>query len=204
MGYLPKQQCQHHELEYKKNGDDCVSFKPNSTNIFVDHLVCDGSHGVSVGSLGQYPGEFDIVENVTVSNIQMLNAQNGVRIKSWAGPNVGSGLVRNIHYSNWQESNVDNPIIIDSCYMTNASVCAKYPSKVPTENVYISNINGTSSGNKKSVVVNLNCSPGGTCTNINLNDITLSPPAQDGPATYSCANVKVSGNAASLFDCTST
>jgi hypothetical protein len=26
----------------------------------------------------------------------MLNAQNGVRIKSWAGPNVGSGLVKNI------------------------------------------------------------------------------------------------------------
>src|SRR5882762_7220712 len=65
-------------------------------------------------------------------DIQMLNAQNGVRIKSWAGPNVGSGLVKNIcegapactvqykvltsiAYSHWQEDNIDNPVIIDSC-----------------------------------------------------------------------------------------
>lgn len=32
------------------NGDDCVSFKPNSTNMYVDHLICDGSHGVSVSN----------------------------------------------------------------------------------------------------------------------------------------------------------
>lgn len=34
------------------NGDDCVSFKPNSTNMLVQNLVCNGSHGISVGSLG--------------------------------------------------------------------------------------------------------------------------------------------------------
>lgn len=27
------------------NGDDCVSFKPNSSNILVENLYCDGSHG---------------------------------------------------------------------------------------------------------------------------------------------------------------
>ena len=39
--------------------EDCVSFKPNSTNILVQNLVCIGSHGISVGSLGQYVGEFE-------------------------------------------------------------------------------------------------------------------------------------------------
>lgn len=29
------------------------AFKPNSTNILVSHLFCNGSHGISVGSLGQ-------------------------------------------------------------------------------------------------------------------------------------------------------
>lgn len=48
------------------NGDDCVSFKPNSTEIVVQNLWCNGSHGISVGSLGQYVGETDIVENVYV------------------------------------------------------------------------------------------------------------------------------------------
>ncbi|KAI9343294.1 pectin lyase fold/virulence factor [Zopfochytrium polystomum] len=33
------------------SGDACLSFKPNSTNIVVQNLVCNGSHGVSVGSL---------------------------------------------------------------------------------------------------------------------------------------------------------
>lgn len=30
-----------------------TAFKPNSTNILVSNLFCNGSHGVSVGSLGQ-------------------------------------------------------------------------------------------------------------------------------------------------------
>ncbi len=41
------------------NGDDCVSFKPNSTNVVVQGLVCNGSHGISVGSLGQYIEEYE-------------------------------------------------------------------------------------------------------------------------------------------------
>lgn len=48
------------------NGDDCVSFKPNSTEMLVQNMHCNGSHGISVGSLGQYKGEVDIVENVYV------------------------------------------------------------------------------------------------------------------------------------------
>lgn len=53
---------------------DCVSFKPNSTNILVQNLHCNGSHGISVGSLGQYKGEVDIVQNVLIYNISMFNA----------------------------------------------------------------------------------------------------------------------------------
>ncbi len=43
------------------NGDDCVSFKPNRPNTLIQGLVCNGSHGISVGSIGQYINEFDIV-----------------------------------------------------------------------------------------------------------------------------------------------
>ncbi|KAG6920040.1 hypothetical protein DXG01_010108 [Tephrocybe rancida] len=95
------------------NGDDCVSFKPNSTNVLVSNLDCHGSHGISVGSLGQFSGVFDIVENVTAINIKMSNAQNGARIKAWAGPNVGGGRVKNITFQNFIESKVDHPVIID-------------------------------------------------------------------------------------------
>jgi galacturan 1,4-alpha-galacturonidase len=36
-------------------------------------MWCNGSHGISVGSLGQYIGEYDIVENVYVFNASMHN-----------------------------------------------------------------------------------------------------------------------------------
>lgn len=39
--------------------EDCVAFKPNSTNILIQNLICTGSHGISVGSLGQYVGQFE-------------------------------------------------------------------------------------------------------------------------------------------------
>lgn len=47
------------------NDDDCVSFKPNTTNVLVNHMHCNGSHGISVGSLGQYKNETDIVSGTT-------------------------------------------------------------------------------------------------------------------------------------------
>jgi hypothetical protein len=51
---------------YVFNDDDCVSFKPNSTNIVVQNMVCIGSHGISVGSLGQYLGEVDLAGESSV------------------------------------------------------------------------------------------------------------------------------------------
>ncbi|KAK7692025.1 hypothetical protein QCA50_005430 [Cerrena zonata] len=181
------------------NGDDCVSFKPNSTNILVSNLSCNGSHGISVGSLGQYAGEYDIVENVTATNIRMSNAQNGARIKAWAGKNVGSGIVKNITFEGFVETNVDNPVIIDQCYMTSDSDCAKDPSNTYIQDVWFNNISGTSSGKEKAVVVDLSCSPDGRCSNVNVNGITLSPPSKYGAASYSCQNVELSGNDAANF-----
>ncbi|KAK7001848.1 putative exopolygalacturonase X [Favolaschia claudopus] len=176
------------------NGDDCVSFKVNSTNIIVSNLNCTGSHGISVGSLGQFAGMFDIVENVTATNIHMSNAQNGARIKAWAGSGVGSGIVKNITFANFVESKVDNPVVIDQCYMTSASACAQFPSNTFIQDVFFTTISGTSSG---STVASLACSPGARCSDINVNNFSLSPPS--GTAKYTCQNVKLAGNAASLF-----
>ncbi|KII95596.1 glycoside hydrolase family 28 protein [Plicaturopsis crispa FD-325 SS-3] len=187
------------------NGDDCVSFKPNSTNILVSNLQCTGSHGISVGSLGQYSGEYDLVQNVLATGITMTNAQNGARIKAFAGKGVGSGLVKNVTFADFFESNVDNPLIIDQCYMTSATSCSEYPSNVYIQDIFFTNISGTSSGSEKSVVANLGCSPDQRCSNINVNDISLAPPSKYGNATYECQNVNVTGDAASDFgDCTVT
>ena len=43
----------------------------------------------------------------------MSNAQNGARIKAWAGPNVGAGIVRNITFQDFVVDAVDHPVVID-------------------------------------------------------------------------------------------
>lgn len=71
--------------------------------MLVENLVCDGSHGISVGSLGQYYGVADIVSDILVKNISMINVEHGARIKVFPGSNDtqsvsggGTGYVRNI------------------------------------------------------------------------------------------------------------
>ncbi|GAB1527692.1 hypothetical protein RhiTH_010880 [Rhizoctonia solani] len=83
------------------SGDDCFSFKGNSTYVNIENVYCQNSHGISVGSLAQYPGVLDIVEHVKVKNITFVgdggSSNNGARIKVWSGP-VGTAIVNDIHY----------------------------------------------------------------------------------------------------------
>ncbi|KAK4504503.1 hypothetical protein PRZ48_005419 [Zasmidium cellare] len=138
------------------NGDDCVSFKPNSTEILVQNLQCNGSHGISVGSLGQYVGETDIVENVLVQNITMSNASDMARIKVWPGSAAalsgdlqgggGTGRVSNIIYTDMTISNVDYAVEVTQCYgQKNFTLCNEYPSKLSIEGVKISGLKGSTS-----------------------------------------------------------
>ncbi|KAL0961308.1 hypothetical protein HGRIS_006267 [Hohenbuehelia grisea] len=176
------------------NGDDCVAFKPNATNVLISNLQCNGSHGISVGSLGQYDGIVDIVQNVTAINVRMSNAQNGARIKAWAGPGVGSGLVKNITFQNFNVDKVDNPIVIDQCYFTSAANCTAFPSNVYIEDIWFTNVTGVSSG---PLVAALSCSPDGRCNDINVNDFSVVPPS--GTPKLTCQNVDINGNAATQF-----
>lgn len=124
------------------NSDDCVSFKPNSTFITVKNLVCVGSHGVSVGSLGQYPGETDIVEHIYVHNVTMIDATYGARIKTWPGlaselsgelqGGGGLGRVHNITYKSMHVHNVTSLVLIDQCYgQSNVTLCEENPVSLP-------------------------------------------------------------------------
>ncbi|CAN9144711.1 unnamed protein product [Alternaria alternata] len=87
---------------------DCVSFKPNSTNVVIQGLDCTGSHGISVGSMGRCADETDIVQNLYLYNVSLTNASDSARIKVWPGIqtsfqtllNGGGGLrrIRNVTY----------------------------------------------------------------------------------------------------------
>jgi len=174
------------------NGDDCVSFKPNCTDMIVSNLWCNGSHGISVGSLGQYAGETDIVANVFVKNVTMLNAENGARIKVFGGSpdptstaGGGTGYVKNITFEDFYVYDVDSPIVIDQCYFTTAAECEEYPSTLSISDVHYINVYGTSSGADGSTVVSLVCSE--ECEDITATGTHLTAP--DGDATYTCQNI---------------
>jgi len=172
------------------NGDDCVSFKPNSTNILVENLSCTGSHGISVGSLGQYAGTQDIVQNVLVKNITMTNAENGARIKAFGGSSSatstsggGNGFAQNITFQDFHCVACDLPVVIDQCYETSASTCASFPSKILINDIHYINVSGT--GTKSREVVTLVCSD--ICSDITA--VGTSLVGMTGSSEYYCTNI---------------
>lgn len=183
------------------NGDDCVSFKPNSTSILVQNVYCNGSHGMSVGSLGQYVGEYDIVEDIYVYNISMNNAATGARIKVW--PNTpsalsgdlqgggGTGTVSNITFDTMYINNVDYAIQIDQCYgQDNTTLCLEYPSPLTISNIVIKNFTGTTSTKYDPEIASLACSSTTACSNVTVENINVLSPSGDNDAY--CLNLDTS------------
>lgn len=167
-----------------------MSLKPNSTNILITNLSCTGSHGISIGSLGEYAGTQDIVENVLIKNISMSNAENGARIKAFGGSasatsvkGGGSGYARNITFQDFKCNAVTLPIVINQCYETSASTCASYPSKVLISDIHYIDVTGT--GTKKAEVVSLVCSD--VCTDITATGTHLV--GTGGGSEYFCTNI---------------
>ncbi|RDW82695.1 exopolygalacturonase [Coleophoma cylindrospora] len=180
------------------NGDDCVSFKPNSTSIIVQNLSCNGSHGISVGSLGQYVGEYDIVKDVYVYNVSMHNATDGARIKVW--PNApsalsgdlqgggGSGMVDNITYDTMIIDKVDYAIEVDQCYgQSNLTLCLEYPSPLTITNIIFKNFTGKTTSKYSPEIGTFACSSETVCNNITATGINVLSPA--GVDEAYCLNV---------------
>jgi len=97
-------------------GDDCVSMRTGCSNIRVHDINCGPGHGISIGALGKDKTKA-CVSNVTVYDIAIQDALNGVRIKTWQG---GSGSLRDVYFPNIQVSNVEIPVVIDQFYYENA------------------------------------------------------------------------------------
>ncbi|KAI1081031.1 glycoside hydrolase family 28 protein [Whalleya microplaca] len=181
------------------NTDDCVSFKPNSTDVVVQNLVCIGSHGISIGSLGQYAGETDIVEDLYIYNISMTNASDGARIKVWPGVqtnfqhllNGGGGLghVRNVTYDLFGNFNNDRAITITQCYgQSNQTLCREYPANLTIEYITMKNMYGTTSVSLDPQAGTLVCSAPERCNNIRVKNVTVTVPSKEEPV-YECRNL---------------
>lgn len=82
------------------NQDDCLAVN-SGTDITFTGGYCSGGHGLSIGSVG---GRSDnVVDTVKILDSQIVNSDNGVRIKTVSG---ATGKVSGVTYSNIKLSNV--------------------------------------------------------------------------------------------------
>ena len=86
------------------NGDDGISPKANSTNLIIEDSTFYGG-AVALGSIGQYIGQYETIENVFIRNITYHGRFVPVYAKTWTGkqkgypPNGGGGglgVIRNV------------------------------------------------------------------------------------------------------------
>lgn len=164
-----------------------MSFKPNSTDVLIQNLDCSGSHGVSIGSLGQYPGVYDVVENIFVSNITLRGGGIGARIKVWpdmvAGDGDlmgggGSGHVRNCTWEDLKLERVEHAIEINQCYgQHDMDICLQHPAKLTIDDIVFRRFSGTTDDLYNPQIAALACSSADSCSNITATDINVTSPA---------------------------
>ncbi|KAJ1551471.1 hypothetical protein HK096_010506, partial [Nowakowskiella sp. JEL0078] len=96
------------------SGDDCIAVKNNVSFIEVANVICNHSHGLSIGSVG-IRGSFANISHVLIRDSIMYGNEttNGARVKTWDG---GSGSVSYIRFDNITLHDVYNPIIVDAKY----------------------------------------------------------------------------------------
>ncbi|KAI1109543.1 family 28 glycosyl hydrolase [Nemania sp. NC0429] len=173
-------------------GDDCFSPKSNASNIHVDTMYCNGTHGQSMGSLGQYKGEKSFVQDVVIENVWLLNGQHGARLKTWAGPDVGYGFIDNVTFRNFYQANNEYSAFIDSCYFNiDSKTCAQYPSQMNITNIVFENFSGYTSGKYGRAVAQLTCStnPNAVCDNIKFKNFKVKSPCGGDPVVI-CDGIK--------------
>ncbi|KKA25505.1 Glycoside hydrolase family 28 protein [Rasamsonia emersonii CBS 393.64] len=193
----------HISNSYVDAGDDCVSFKPGSTNIHVKNLTCVETAGIAVGSLGQYEGVFDLVENITAEDVTLINSRNGAYIKTYNGKRVyyppqgggnGTGSVRNVLFKNFHIQNITAaPVLLQQCtHWAGWGVppCAEYPATGFTfSNITWQNFTGYANEKINTTTISLVCSEKSSCEDFTLTDINVRP-WNNATATGVCTNVK--------------
>ncbi|KAK7048663.1 extracellular exo-polygalacturonase [Favolaschia claudopus] len=168
------------------NQDDCVALKAGSNFALVSNITCDGSHGLSVGSLGGGAGSKDSVTNAFLGPAVMKNSAKAVGIKLYeGGSSHGVATVSNVTWSGITVQNCDYAIQIQSCYSAaDTTNCVSNTDSLT--GVTFTGFTGTTSTKFSPVVANLNCAPSSTC-NVVVNGFSVKPPS--GTASVLCSNI---------------
>ncbi|XP_039125946.1 exopolygalacturonase-like [Dioscorea cayenensis subsp. rotundata] len=164
-------------------GDDCISIGPGSRRVLISGVFCGPGHGISVGSLGRYENERDVV-GLRVRNCTLTGTRNGVRVKTW--PASPKSSASHLVFEDILMNNVHNPIFIDQNYSPYGPSKKQRPSEVQIRKVRFDKIRGTSASK---VAVRLMCSKAVPCQDVELSDIDLRYHELGQSTLASCANV---------------
>ncbi|KAL4917682.1 putative endopolygalacturonase D [Aspergillus aurantiobrunneus] len=151
------------------NQDDCVAVT-SGTNITVDGMYCVGGHGLSIGSIG---GKSDnTVDGVVFTNSQVIDSQNGCRIKTNEGE---AGKVANIRYENIQLDGISNyGIVVQQDYL-NGGPTGEPSNGVTIQNVSFVDIIGTMSDGKDYYIL---CGDG-SCQGFEFEGVSITGGSED-------------------------
>ncbi|OAG06774.1 exo-polygalacturonase [Paraphaeosphaeria sporulosa] len=179
-----------------ESGDDSISMKQNSSNIYMANNTFHRGLAYAMGSIGQYENQVNFIENITAIDTVFIDTAYAGRIKSWTGRNTGVppnggggglGWARNISFTNFTLQNVDTPWYITQCTSYNGVKGGCDTSLFHIDNMHWGNTTGTT---KNNLVLSLQCSGAAPCTNINIfdNDLTVHKNGTT-PTEFLCSNV---------------
>ncbi|KAL2063968.1 hypothetical protein VTL71DRAFT_4462 [Oculimacula yallundae] len=147
------------------NQDDCVAVT-SGNNITMSRMLCSGSHGLSIGSVGGKSN--NNVTNILFQDSTLINSTNGARIKSNFNT---TGFISNITYLNIVTMNTsDYGIDIQQDYL-NGGPNGSPSNGVIIENVLFKNVTGTAGG-KGSVNYNVLCGQG-SCKSVRFENVKI-------------------------------
>lgn len=158
------------------NGDDCMTVKSGSSDILVEDMHCQGSHGITVGSLW-----YDDVRNVTYRRIAMEDCSAGPRIK---GRRQGNATVTDVIFEDITlNQKVETGLEINMLYETPGSVHKNRG--VQATNIVYRNVTGQST----SLAGTFQCVKGLPCDAIVLEKVHIAS-----PRAWQCSQVNISAS----------
>ncbi|KAF3179003.1 hypothetical protein TWF751_001012 [Orbilia oligospora] len=163
------------------NTDDCVVPKGGVEYFHAENVVCNGSHGLSIGSLGK--SGLEEVKHVLFKNCTMIGSTKAAGIKTYPG-GYGSSAVTNVTWDGITVTGCEYGFQVQSCYNEDATYCASNPGIVSLSQIKVKNFTGKTNG-KYVPTANINCSPAGTC-DIQIVNWGVTTPS--GANTVYCAN----------------
>jgi galacturan 1,4-alpha-galacturonidase len=132
------------------NNDDCLALN-SGTDIYFQNNYCSGGHGISIGSVKTG----DAVDGVYVSNCQVVDSENGVRIKVYN--DATSASVQNVHYTGITLSGITKYGIIIQQDYTNSGATGTPGTGAPITKVVLSSITGSMTGGTAEYILCGNC-----------------------------------------------